>query len=100
MEHTGLFFLFTCQPTKSSKCILSGVNVRAHLLRENYSGKISSIRSGPNTFKSCENLLLYSGNMNNKIVLDLNLHLATSLKYTCILPLKQLYSCGFHRFHY
>ena len=33
MEHTGLLFLFTCQPTKSSNFSRSGVNVRAHLLR-------------------------------------------------------------------
>ena len=43
MEHTGLLFLFTWQPTKSS----NGVNVRAHLLRKNYSRNFSSIRSTP-----------------------------------------------------
>ena len=42
MGHTGLFTLFTCQPTKGS-----GVNVRAHLLRKNYSRAYSSIPSGP-----------------------------------------------------
>ena len=47
MEHTGLLFLFTCQPTKSSNFSRSGVNVRAHLLRKNYSGNFSSIRSTP-----------------------------------------------------
>ena len=47
MEHTGLLFLFTCQPTKSSNFSRSGVNVRAHLLRKNYSRNFSSIRSAP-----------------------------------------------------
>ena len=47
MEHTGLLFLFTCQPTKSSTCSRSGVNVRAHLLRKNLSRSFNSIRSGP-----------------------------------------------------
>ena len=37
MEHTGLLLLFTCQPTKSSNFSRLGVNVRAHLLRKNYS---------------------------------------------------------------
>ena len=31
--HTGLFTLLTCQPTKCN-CSHSGVNVRAHLLRQ------------------------------------------------------------------
>ena len=47
VEHTGLLFLFTCQPTKSSNFSRSGVNVRAHLLRKNYSRNFSSIRSAP-----------------------------------------------------
>ena len=47
MEHTGLLFLFTCQPTKSTNLSRSGVNVRAHLLRKNYSRNLSSIRSAP-----------------------------------------------------
>ena len=47
MEHTGLLFLFTCQSTKSSNFSRSGVNVRAHLLRKNYSRNLSSIRSAP-----------------------------------------------------
>ena len=47
MEHTGLLFLFTCQPTKSSNFSRSGVNVRPHLLRENYSRNFSSIRNAP-----------------------------------------------------
>ena len=47
MELTGLLFLFTCQPTKSSNFSRSGVNVRAHLLRKNYSRNFSSIRSTP-----------------------------------------------------
>ena len=47
MEHTGLLFLFTCQPTKSSNFSRPGVNVRAHLLRKNYSRTFSSIRSAP-----------------------------------------------------
>ena len=47
MELTGLFFLFTCQPTKSSNFSRSDVNVRAHLLRKNYSWNLSSIRSTP-----------------------------------------------------
>ena len=47
VEHTELLFLFTCQPTKSSNFSRSGVNVRAHLLRKNYSRNFSSIRSAP-----------------------------------------------------
>ena len=47
MELTGLLFLFTCQPTKSYNFSRSGVNVRAHLLRKNYSRNFSSIRSTP-----------------------------------------------------
>ena len=47
MEHTGLFFLFTCQPTKGCNCSRSGVNVRAQLLRNNFSRNFSSIRGGP-----------------------------------------------------
>ena len=47
MEHTGLLFLFTCQTTKSFNFSRSGVNVRAHLLRKNYSRNFSSIRSAP-----------------------------------------------------
>ena len=47
MEHTGLLFLFTCQPTKSSNFSRSGVNVRAHLLRKSYSKNFSSIGSTP-----------------------------------------------------
>ena len=42
MEHTGLLFLFTCQPTKSSNFSRSGVNLRAHLLRKNYSRNFRS----------------------------------------------------------
>ena len=57
MKHTGLSFLFTCQPTKSSNFSRLGVNVRAHLLRKNYSRNFSSIRSAPLSFtgigKSC-----------------------------------------------
>ena len=49
MEHTVLLLLFTCQPTKSSKFSRSGVNVRAHLLRKNYSRDFSSIQSAPVT---------------------------------------------------
>ena len=45
VEHTGLLFLFTCQPTKSSNFSRSGVNIRAHLLRKNYSRNFSSIRN-------------------------------------------------------
>ena len=44
MGHTGLFTLFTCQPTKSYSCSRSGVNVRAHLLRQNFSRNFRSIR--------------------------------------------------------
>ena len=51
MELTGLLFLFTCQPTKSSNFSRSGVNVRAHLLRKNYSRNFSSIRSTPLSYK-------------------------------------------------
>ena len=47
MEHTGLFFLFTFQPTKGCNCSRSGVNVCAHLLRNNFSKNLSLIRSGP-----------------------------------------------------
>ena len=47
MEHTGLLFLFTCQPTKSSNFSRSGVNVRAHLLRKNYSRNFSANRKAP-----------------------------------------------------
>ena len=47
MEHIGLLLLFTCQPTKISNLSHSGVNVRAHLLRKNYSRNFSSIRSAP-----------------------------------------------------
>ena len=47
VELTGLLFLFTCRPTKSSNVSRSGVNVRAHLLRKNYSRNFSSIRSTP-----------------------------------------------------
>ena len=47
MEHSGLFFLFTCQPTKGCNCSGSGVNVCSHLLRNNFSRNFSSIRSGP-----------------------------------------------------
>ena len=47
MEHTGLLFLFTCQPTKSSNFSRSGVNVRAHLLCKNYSRNFSLIRNAP-----------------------------------------------------
>ena len=47
MEHTGLFFLFTCQPTKNANFSRSDVNVCAHLLRKNCSRNFSSIRSGP-----------------------------------------------------
>ena len=54
MEHTGLLFLFTCQPTKSSNFSRSGVNVRAHLLRKNYSRNFSSIRSAPVSLLSNE----------------------------------------------
>ena len=47
MEHTGLFLLFTCQPTLGCNCSRSGVYVRAHLLRNNFSRNFSSIRGGP-----------------------------------------------------
>ena len=47
MEHRGLLFSFTCQPAKSSNFSRLGVNVRAHLLRKNYSRNFSSIRSAP-----------------------------------------------------
>ena len=47
MAHTGLLILFICQPTKSSNFSRSGINVRAHLLRKNYSRNLSSIRSAP-----------------------------------------------------
>ena len=47
MEHTGLLFLFTCQATKSSNLSRSGVNVRAHILRKNYSRNFNSIRRAP-----------------------------------------------------
>ena len=50
MEHTGLLFLFTCQPTKSSNLSRSGENVHAHLLRKNYSRNFSSIRSAPKAY--------------------------------------------------
>ena len=43
MEHTGLLFLFTCQPTKSFNFSSLGVNVRAHILRKNYSRNFSSV---------------------------------------------------------
>ena len=62
MEHTELLFLFTCQPTKSSNFSRSGVNVRAHLLRKNYSRNFSSIRSAP-----------YSVVISVKILLVLNI---------------------------
>ena len=42
-----LLFLFSCQPTKGCNCSRSGVNVRAHLLRNKFSRDYSSIRSGP-----------------------------------------------------
>ena len=42
-----LLFLFTCQPTKSFNFSRSGVNVRAHILRKNYSRNFSSIQSAP-----------------------------------------------------
>ena len=45
--HTKLFTLFNWQQTKSSNCSRSGVNVRAHLLRNNYSRNFSLIRHGP-----------------------------------------------------
>ena len=45
-------FLFTCQPTKRSNFSRSGVNVRAHLLRNNFSRKFSSIRSVPKSSDS------------------------------------------------
>ena len=40
MERTGLLFLFTCQPTKSSNFSRPGVNVRAHLLRRTIVGTL------------------------------------------------------------
>ena len=49
----GYYFLFTCQPTKSSNFSRSGVNVRAHLLRKNYSRNFSSIRSAPWPLTRC-----------------------------------------------
>ena len=52
VEHTGLLFLFTCQPTKSSNFSRSDVNVRAHLLRMNYSRNFSSIRNAPRLSES------------------------------------------------
>ena len=54
MEHTGLLFLFTCQPTQSSNFSRSGVNVRAHQLRKNYSRNFSSIRSSPRMWFNVE----------------------------------------------
>ena len=47
MEHAGLLFLFTCQPTKGCNCSRSGVNVRAYLLRNNFSRTFGSIQSWP-----------------------------------------------------
>ena len=47
MEHTGLLFLFTCQPTKNSNFSRLDVNVHTHLLRKNYSRNFSLIRSAP-----------------------------------------------------
>ena len=52
MELTGLSFLFTCQPTKSSNFSRSDVNVRAHILRKNYSRNFSSIRSTPEIYNA------------------------------------------------
>ena len=51
MEHIGLLFLFTCQPTHSSNFSRSDANVRAQLLSKNYSRDFSSIRSGPRSRK-------------------------------------------------
>ena len=43
--------LLTCQPTKvkvaTDLCSRSGVNVQAHLLRQNFSRNYSSVQSGP-----------------------------------------------------
>ena len=38
---------------QSCKCSRSGVNVRAHLLRKNFSRKLSSIQSGPISSNGC-----------------------------------------------
>ena len=56
MKLTGLSFLFTCQPTKSFNFSRSGVIVRAHLLRKNYSRNFSSIRSAPRVLDCRYNL--------------------------------------------
>ena len=52
VEHTGLLFLFTCQPTKSYKFSRLGVNMRVHLLRKNYCRNFSSIRSAPLSYRN------------------------------------------------
>ena len=48
VEHTGLFFLFTCQPTNGCNCSSSVVNVRAHLLRNNLSAGSDKIHAKSN----------------------------------------------------
>ena len=41
--------IFVYLPTKSANFNRSGANVRAHLLRKNYSRNFCSIRSAPNS---------------------------------------------------
>ena len=68
VEHTWLLFLLTCQQAKKSNCIRSGVNVRAHRLRKNYSRNFSLIRSRPSSpvNSSCSET---SGHQNESLVL-------------------------------
>ena len=46
-EELRLFTLFTWQPTKVPTAVVRIENVRAHLVRNNYSRNFSSIRSTP-----------------------------------------------------
>ena len=70
MEHTGLLFLLTCQPAKSSNFSRSGINVRAHLLHKNYSRNFSSIQSAPMSFKGYARHSFYKAGNDEKLMID------------------------------
>ena len=108
MELTGLLVLFTCQPTKSSNFSRSGVNVRAHLLRKNYSMNFSSIRSTPMSFTVEGKRILRNFNMsfkhysrkqnsreNFRIYSNINLK-SISTSYYCDMTHTRIVSTNFH----
>ena len=54
MQYIRILFV-SDEELKTCHCIRSDVNVRAHLLRQNFSSDYRSIRNGPSTF---DNILI------------------------------------------